>query len=112
MLSKSGTVKRGSWGGRSTRPTGARTHGRSEPVRFGMRTAFTLLEALVVIAIISVLAGLLLPQLARGRAQAKAAVCLSRLKEIGNSTAVYSTANTEQLPPAQIDWHPTLSGSP
>lgn len=71
------------------------------------RIAFTLLEILVVIGIISVLVGVLLPSLSRSRQAGMKAQCLARIKEIGSATAIYGENNQEYMPPATIDWHPT-----
>ena len=52
--------------------------------------AFTLTELLIVIAIISVLAAMLLPALQQARATAQKAQCMSRLKELTTACFLYA----------------------
>ncbi|MFQ5806978.1 MAG: type II secretion system protein [Phycisphaerae bacterium] len=53
--------------------------------------AFTLIELLVVVAIIALLISILLPTLKRAKDQAKKAVCLSQLRDIGTASHEYAT---------------------
>ncbi|MBN1444913.1 MAG: DUF1559 domain-containing protein, partial [Candidatus Omnitrophica bacterium] len=53
---------------------------------------------LVVIAIIAILAAMLLPALARAREQARRAVCISNLKQIGLAMKMYSQDYREFFP--------------
>ncbi len=65
------------------------------------RQAFTLVEMLVVIAIIGVLAGLLLPVLARGKDKAHDLKCLSHLRQLGTAVYLYADEHNHRLPAAE-----------
>jgi len=54
------------------------------------RSGFTLIEMLVVIAIIAVLAAILFPVFSRARASARKARCLSNLNQIGTAMKAYA----------------------
>jgi len=70
------------------------------------RAAFTLLEMLVVIAVISILAALLFPVFARARDNGRRASCQSNLKQLGLAIAQYNSDYDEKYPMGLgADWN-------
>ena len=62
------------------------------------RTAFTLVEVLVVIGIIVILIGLILPAIGSVRATARAGASQSNMKQWGVGTVAYTSLNKDRLP--------------
>src|SRR4051812_10967400 len=71
------------------------------------KTGFTLVEILVVVGIISILLAILLPALGKAREQAKIAMCLSNLHQLGSVQTAYLSDNERQFP---NKWCHTRSG--
>jgi prepilin-type N-terminal cleavage/methylation domain-containing protein/prepilin-type processing-associated H-X9-DG protein len=67
-----------------------------------MLRAFSLIELLVVVAVIALLAALLLPALSRSKLKAHNAACLNNLRQLGIAARLYAEDNEERLPRAEI----------
>lgn len=61
---------------------------------------FTLIEVLIVIAIVAVLAAVLVPAVKFSLDRAKDTKCLSHLRQIGVAQKLYATDNNDQIAPA------------
>lgn len=66
------------------------------------RSAFTLIEVLVVVAIISLLLALLVPAMRKARDQANTVQCLSQLHQIGHGILMYAADHRGTLIPGVI----------
>ncbi len=66
------------------------------------RSAFTLIEVLVVTAIIGLLLSILMPALSGARRTAKATICLTRLRTAGQGLLLYANHNKDAFVPARL----------
>ena len=73
------------------------------------RAAFTLIELLLTLAIISLFASLLLPTLARAKEKAKVAKVHAELYGVGFALEMYSDDHEGRLPPVRVDCNTDLA---
>ena len=71
--------------------------------------AFTLIEVLVVVGVIALLLGLLLPSLASSRESARAAACLSNLRQLLIANDLYATDFGDAYAPGMPDRQANLT---
>jgi prepilin-type N-terminal cleavage/methylation domain-containing protein/prepilin-type processing-associated H-X9-DG protein len=81
---------------------------RGRPGRPLTTSGFTVIEMLVVVALLGVLMALLFPVLAQAREQGRKITCLSQLQQIGRAHLLYVQDWDEQLP----DWRFPALGRP
>ncbi|EDM25638.1 hypothetical protein LNTAR_25130 [Lentisphaera araneosa HTCC2155] len=79
-----------------------------------LTTRFTLIEILVVVAIIGILASFLLPTLSKARKKARIAVCTSNQKQINSALLMFTDDNDGYVPKPSgnpdVSWDDHLSG--
>lgn len=75
-----------------------RWSGAGRPLGPGRRAGFTLIEVLVVVAIIALLIAVLLPSLSRARQQARTVYCASNLLQVGQGFYFYTQSYNGSFP--------------
>lgn len=85
------------------------TAAQPNPVRarLGLAHAFTLIELLVVIAFLAILAGMLLPALARAKSNSQTTICLNNLGQLMKGWLMYTGDYSDVLPAnkwASVNW--------
>ena len=106
MVSRAFSAQNGLW---AAKPRALPWAGMSDAVGVSSRRGgFTLLELLVVVAIIAILAALLLPALGTAKAHARSASCKNHLRQMGLGLQMYVYANQSKYPPLVNPYDPAL----
>lgn len=71
---------------------------KASVIKHGLKKGFTLIELLVVTGIIGMLVALTLPALASAKDNARKAVCLNNVHQMGVATINYATNNRDAIP--------------
>ena len=67
------------------------------------KKGFTLIELMIVIAIIAILASILVPNFVKARAQGQLTACKSNLKNIGTAMEMFSADHNGRYPTTKQD---------
>ena len=78
--------------------TGAGSASRRRSPASEVRGGFTLVELLVVLAVIALLAALLLPALSKAKESARATQCLNQMRQLGMAVRLYADENGDTFP--------------
>ncbi|MBU0651160.1 type II secretion system GspH family protein [bacterium] len=74
------------------------------------KRGFTLIEMLVVIAIIGILATMITPAIGRARERARRAKCMNNMKQIGYLISLYQMDHNEQFPDDSSNFQTLVDG--
>lgn len=66
-----------------------------------VKKKFSLIELLVIIAIVGILMSLLIPSLSNARVKAYSAISISNMKQIGNAFMIYASDENGFMPPSR-----------
>jgi prepilin-type N-terminal cleavage/methylation domain-containing protein/prepilin-type processing-associated H-X9-DG protein len=69
-----------------------------------IKRVFTLIELLIVIAIIAILASMLLPALRKAKMSAQRIECAGNIKQLSFAVQSYACENNDYYPPYRIGW--------
>jgi len=87
-----------------------RNGSRFGPIAAGRSSGFTLVELLIVIAIVAVLAALSFMVVTKTKSTARSAVCASNIRQVGMAMLEYAYDNQNKLPP--MDGKSPKTGKP